>query len=55
MRQIILVQAMVRGFLSRLYAKYKRHVIICKILRRHDELIRFTLTKNRRDDYTLMA
>ena len=55
MRQIVMVQAMVRGFLARLHAKYKRHVLYVKIIRRNDQLVRFTLTKNRRNNYSLMA
>lgn len=46
---------MVRGFLSRLYEKMKRHIIYCKILRRDDQLVRFTLSKNSRNDYSLRA
>ena len=46
---------MVRGFLSRLYEKRQRHILYSKILRRNDELVRFTLTKNKRSSYTLSA
>mmetsp|Transcript_29727 Transcript_29727/g.39525 ORF Transcript_29727/g.39525 Transcript_29727/m.39525 type:complete len:95 (-) Transcript_29727:2673-2957(-) len=55
MRQVILIQSLARGFLARLETKMRRHVLYCRILKKEEELVRFTLVKNRRSNYTLSA
>ena len=33
----------------------RRHILYCRVLRRDEDLVRFTLTKQRRNNYTLAA
>ena len=55
MAAIIRLQARVRGFLIRLRLRATQTIIYCRILKREDHLIRFTLLKDPSTLYKLLA